>query len=355
MNKCSLIRSILVFAICITSILSVHGQSKALPRSTPQAEKVDPKGIANYLDAVKQHNQELHSLMILRHGKVVYEQWFGENSSQQPHAMHSVSKTFTALAIGFCVAENRFKVTDKVISFFPDKLPAQVSPYLAELEIRHLLTMSVGHNAMEVNNTREKSAVTDWVPFFLAAPITQHPGSEFEYNDLAVYMISAIIQKVTGEKMIDYLYPRLFHPLGIADATWMECPEGINCGGWGLDIKTEDMAKAGQLILQKGKWQGQQLLPESWINEMTTSHIASLPYGVKRADVTIKAEDSDWLQGYGYLMWRCRHNAFRADGYMGQFIIVLPEQDAVIVTTAEIPDMQTEINLIWKYLLPALK
>ncbi len=336
-------------------LINYNELTKALPRSTPQAEKVNPKGLTAYMDAVKKSGQELHSVMVVRHGKVVYEQWLGDASARQPHILNSVSKTFTALGAGFCVTEGRFKVTDKVISFFPDQLPAEISPNLANLEIRHLLTMSVGHDAMTVTNSRQDPSVTNWATHFLAAPVTEAPGSEFDYNSLGTYMVSAIIQKVTGQKLIDYLYPRLFRPLGIVGATWTDSPQGINCGGWGLYLKTEDLAKAGQFILQKGKWNGEQLLPESWIDEMTTSHIASLPYGVKRADLKIKPKDSDWLQGYGYQMWRCRHNAVRADGANGQFIIVLPEKDAVIVTTANIGDMQAEINLIWKYLLPALK
>ena len=326
---------------------------KALPRSTPEAEKVSAKGIIDYLDAVKESGQDLHSVMILRHGKVVVEHWLGDHAADKPHIMNSVSKTYTATAIGFAVAEGRIKVTDKVISFFPDKLPTQMSQNLKDMEIKHLLTMSVGHDP---NAVREKTRTNDdWVKVFLAEPITEKPGTQFNYNSVATYMLSAIIQKVTGEKLIDYLYPRLFRPLGIVGATWDECPQGINTGGWGLYVKTEDMAKLGQFILQKGKWNGEQLLPASWINEATTSHIASLPAGTKKEDVTAKPEDSDWLQGYGYQMWRSRHNSYRADGANGQFILVLPEKDAVIVTTANIGDMQAELNLIWKYLLPAIK
>ena len=168
-------------------------------------------------------------------------------------------------------------------------------------------------------------------------------------------MLSAIIQKETGEKVINYLYPRLFRPLGIVGATWEESPQGINCGGWGLYLKTEDLAKMGQFFLQKGKWNDKQLLLESWIEEATTSKIASLPAGMRPENLKMKPKDSDWLQGYGYQMWRCRHNAVRADGANGQYIIILPEQDAVIAMTANIGDMQAEINLIWKYILPALR
>lgn len=331
-------------------LISYNDATKALPRSAPATESVSPEGIINYFNAVKESGQDLHSLMILRHGKVVAEQWFGDNASNKNHVMHSVSKTFTATAIGFAVSENRLKVSDKVISFFPNDLPVTVSPYLAELQIRDLLTMSVGHDVDPTGKIRTQEG--SWEKMFLALPIEHKPGTKFVYNSLATYMLSAIVQKVTGEKVIDYLYPRLFRPLGIVGATWEVSPTGINTGGWGLYIKTEDMAKMGQFMLQKGKWNGKQLLPGAWFDEATTAHITQPPVWFP-ADG--KISDSDWVQGYCYQLWRCRHNAFRADGANGQFIIVLPEKDAVIVTTANITDMQGEINLIWKYLLPAMK
>jgi CubicO group peptidase (beta-lactamase class C family)/predicted glycoside hydrolase/deacetylase ChbG (UPF0249 family) len=326
---------------------------KALPRSDFATEKVDGEAIPKYLEAVKKAGQDLHSLMIVRHGKVVAEQWFGDHAADKPHALHSVSKTFTATAVGFAVAEGKLKVTDKVISFFPDKLPSEVNDNLKDLEVRHLLTMSSGHD-VEPGNLRS-TPDADWVQGFLAAPFVHKPGAFFVYNSLGTYMLSAIVQKVTGEKLLDYLYPRLFRPLGIVGAVWDESPQGINAGGWGLYLKTEDLAKMGQFVLQKGKWNGRQLLPEAWFDQATASHIASLPSGRRPEQINSKTKEIDWLQGYGYQMWRSRHNSFRADGANGQYILILPEKDAVIVTTANIRDMQDELNLIWKYLLPALK
>jgi CubicO group peptidase (beta-lactamase class C family) len=331
-------------------LISYNDATKALPRSTTETEVFSAESIRKYLDTVKAHGQDLHCLMILQHGKVVAEKWLGENAPNKSHTMFSVSKTFTANAIGFAVTENRIKVSDKVISFFPDDLPDTISAFLADLEIRDLLTMSVGHDADPTYNI--KSNETNWERLFLSTPVVHEPGTKFVYNSLATYMLSAIVQKVTGEKVIDYLYPRLFRPLGIAGAVWETSPSGINNGGWGLYIKTEDMAKMGQFLLQKGNWNGKQLLPESWFDEATSIKIRQGPVWVSP---DTKTDDSDWLQGYCYQLWRCRHNAFRADGAEGQFIIVLPEQDAVIVTTANIDDMQAEINLIWEYLLPALK
>jgi CubicO group peptidase (beta-lactamase class C family)/predicted glycoside hydrolase/deacetylase ChbG (UPF0249 family) len=327
---------------------------KALPRSTPEAEKVNPKNIANYLEAVKASGQDLHSLMIIRNGNVVAEHYFGDNAANKPHVLHSVSKTFTSTAIGFAVQEGKLKVSDKVISFFPDKVPANASENLINMEIRHLLTMTTGHDTDPTRATRGE-ADKDWVEAFLAMPVDHEPGSMYVYNSLATYLLSAILQKTTGERVIDYLQPRFFRPLGIVAARWEESPQGIPVGGWGLHLKTEDLAKLGQFYLHKGKWNGKQLLSEAWIEEASAAQVPSLPAGVKRENLKVKAKDSDWLQGYGYQLWRSRHNSYRADGANGQFVLVLPEKDAVIVATANIQDMQGELNLIWKHLLPGLK
>ncbi|WP_439484272.1 ChbG/HpnK family deacetylase [Cyclobacterium plantarum] len=328
--------------------------AKSLPRTDPANENINPEAIREYIQAVKENNQDLHSLMILRNGKVAFEQWFGENAANKPHVMFSVSKTFTATAIGFAVQEGLLSVSDKVISFFPDKLPRETSANLQALEIRHLLTMTVGHDEDPTGVIRN-SPDSDWIKAFLAFPMEHKPGDQFVYNSLATYMLSAILSHVTGERLLDYLQPRLFRPLGITAATWDESPQGIQIGGWGLKVKTEDMAKLGQFYLQKGKWNDKQLLQESWFEEATVKQVPSLPAGVKEENLKVKAKDSDWLQGYGYQLWQSRHNSYRADGRDGQFILVLPEKNAVIVTTANISNMQAELNLIWEYLLPAFE
>lgn len=332
-------------------LISINELTKALPREETPQELV--KGMKSFLAGIEKAKLNLHSIMIVQHGKIKAAQWLGEGAENKAHILNSISKTFTATAIGFAVAEGKLNVTDKVISFFPDKLPAEISPYLKEMEIRHLLTMSCGHDTDPTNRIRNQEGA-DWVQEFLATPVQHKPGTYFVYNSVGTYMLSAIIQKVTGQKVIDYLYPKLFRPLGIVGANWQESPQGINCGGWGLFLKTEDLAKMGQFILQKGKWEDEQLLPASWIEEATTSKIASLPSGMRPENLKMKKEDSDWLQGYGYQMWRCRHNGVRADGAGGQYIIILPDKDAVIIATADLGDMQGEINLIWKHILPCL-
>lgn len=318
--------------------------TKALPRSTPEAEKVSAKNISNYLADVKKHNQDLHSLMILRNGKVVYETWLGDNAANKPHILNSVSKTFTSTAIGFAVQEKLLTVDDALISYFPEYLPEQVSENLKAVKIKDLLTMSAGHDKDPTGEVRNLTEPGSWERAFLATPVVHKPGTKFVYNSLGTYMLSAIIQKVTGQTVLDYLYPRLFRPLGIVGARWDMSPSNVSVGGWGLFIKTEDMAKMGQFMLQKGKWNGNQLLSEAWFDEATSAKIIQDPSGTK-----------DWTQGYGYQIWRCRHNAFRADGANGQFIVVIPDKNAVIVATANINDMQAELDLIWKHLLKGMK
>ena len=296
-------------------------------------------------------NMDLHSLMIVQNGKVVCEQWFGDNAPGKNHVMWSVSKTYTSMAVGFAVSEGLITVEDQVISFFPDDLPDEIPENLKALKIKDLLTMSVGHDTDPTGSLprgENQSGVT-WEKRFFSHPIPHKPGTKFVYNSLATYMLSAIVQKVTGEKMADYLKPRLFDPLGIEGAVWDANPQGVNVGGWGLHVKTEDMAKLGLLLLQKGNWNGKQILPESWVEEATTKKILQNP------DVDPATNESDWVQGYCYQMWRCRNDAFRADGMAGQFIIVLPNENAVIAITANIGDMQAELNLVWKHLFPALQ
>lgn len=320
----------------------------SLPRGIPEAEGVSSQGIIDFLDAAEKSQHEFHSFMFLRHGKVIAEGWWNPYAPELKHAMYSLSKSFTSTAIGLAVNEKLLTVNDKVISFFPKEQPDSVRPFLAEMRIKDLLTMSAG---LAPDPTFTITANdTNWVKAFLAKPVVNEPGTKFLYNSMASYMLSAIVQKVTGHNELDYLTPRLFQPLGIQGTDWEVDPRNINTGGWGLRIKTEDMAKFGQLYLQKGKWNGKQLLPQAWVEEATTAKIRQAP------DLAQAAKDTnDWLQGYGYQFWRCRNNAFRGDGAYGQYIIVMPDQDAVIAITSETSNMQGELNLVWKYLLPAIQ
>lgn len=331
-------------------LISVNQLKKSLPRKkTAEADDA----IDKYITAANDKGLDIHSVMILKDGNVIGEKWVSLGDPNVPHIMNSASKTLTSTAAGFAVAEGKLKLDDKVISFFPDKLPKKVSDNLKEMTVRDLLTMTGGQ--AKANTTAQRQTEQDWVEAFLAEPVPHKPGTFYAYNGLGTYMVSAIVQKAVGENIFSYLTPRLFNPLGITGIWWDESPAGINCGGWGSYLKTEDMAKIGQFYLNKGKWNGKQLLPEWWIEEASSALVPSRPGGM--TDDAYKQKDpenNDWLQGYGYQIWRGRHNTYRADGANGQYIIVIPDKDAVVAVTADLDNMAEELNLIWDIIYPIL-
>ena len=318
-----------------------------------------PDNVAAAMDEFFQEaandSMDIHSVMIVKDGSVIYSRWQSQGVDTVPHVLHSVSKTFTATAVGLAIADGKMALTDKIIDFFPDKLPADVSDNLKAMTVRDLLTMSCGHDDDPTGITR--SAGEDWVKAFLAYPVKHEPGTFYCYNILGTYVLSTIVQQVTGEKVVDYLNTRLFEPLHIDKPRWEESPQGINTGGWGLYLKTEDLAKMGQLLLQKGEWNGQQIIPAEWVSEMSKKQVESINPGTRLEQAEergLSVETSDWMQGYGYQMWRCRPGCFRADGARGQYIIVVPDKNAVIAITSDVQDLQGELNLVWNHILPVL-
>lgn len=324
-----------------------------LPRvETPDSVKTAMDG---FFAQAAQDSMDIHSVMLVKDGQVIYSHWQSQGIDSVPHVLHSVSKTFTATAVGLAISEGKMSLTDKIVSFFPDKLPKEQSENLKAMTVRDLLTMSCGHDVEP--SFRNAKPDQDWVEVFLAHPVVHKPGTFYLYNSLGTYVLSAIVQQVTGEKVVDYLNSRLFEPLHIDKPKWEESPQGINTGGWGLWLKTEDLAKMGQLLLQKGEWNGRQLIPAEWVAEMSKKQVESINPGTRMEEAEGKGmtkETSDWMQGYGYQMWRCRPGCFRADGARGQYIIVIPERNAVIAITSDVEDLQGELNLVWERILPIL-
>ena len=314
----------------------------ALPRSTPAAQGVDSRGILAFLDAADSAGIDHHSLMLVKNGHVVAEGWWAPYSSDRIHLLYSLSKSFTATAIGIAIGEGLLTLDDPVTSFFPDRLPAEVHPRVAAMQVRHLLAMASGHKDDTIGAIRDGGP--DLVATFLSIPPDADPGTLFCYNQGCTMTLSAIITALTGEKLVDYLRPRLFDPLGIDKAHWTELPGGINQGFSGLHAETESIAKLGQLHLQGGRWDGRQLVPEAFVAEARQFHVDNSP----------TSENPDWQQGYGFQFWMCRHGAFRGDGAFGQFLVIVPDSDALIVVTAENPTMQVQADLFWEHLLPAL-
>ena len=319
----------------------------SLPRSTPEAQGVSSTAIIDFLEKVAQSKIDFHSIMVLRHGHIIAEGWWSPYAPHLKHTLYSLSKSFTSTSIGLAVNEGRFTIDAPVLDFFPDDKPDNISYNLAAMKVRHLLTMSTGHIKDTIQPMRHS---TDrWAKTFLSQPVEKEPGTFFLYNTGATYILSAIVQKVSGQTLQEYLRTRLFDPLGIIDEDWESDPQGINTGGYGLRLKTEDIAKFGQLLLQRGMWNGKQVVPARWIDEATRSQIQSNSSKPSRP-----REEDDWAQGYGYQFWRCRPGGYRGDGAFGQFCMVMPDLDAVVAITSESFSMQNSMNLVWENLLPAM-
>jgi len=307
-----------------------------LPRSSPEAQGVRSRAISQFLAAANASGISWHSFMLLRHGHVVAEGWWKPYEPQFVHSLYSLSKSFTSTAIGLLVKEGKLDINSRVVSFFPHDLPAAPGEYLQQMTVRSLLTMNTGHaqDTMPFMRASKES----WVRTYLAQPVGFEPGSHFLYNTGNTYMLGAIVHQITGQTLEQYLGPRLFQPLGIVGYDWEVSPQGLNTAGYGLRIRTEDIAKLGQLYLQKGRWNGESLLTEGWVNEATSYQTSS------------QENNGDWSQGYGYQFWRCTHGFYRGDGAFGQYCIVMPELDAVVAVTGQSPDMQQSMNIIWDHL-----
>jgi CubicO group peptidase (beta-lactamase class C family) len=338
-----LLSASIAFAILLAAVPRSYAANGPLPRATPEAEGISSQAIVDFVEAADKNVNTFDSFMILRHGKVIAEGWWKPDSSDKPHVLNSVSKSFNATAIGLAIHEHKLKLDDQVLKFFPADAPAVISDNLKAMKVRDLLTMSGGDDV-------EPKAGVDGpsVKLFLAQPVLHQPGTHFLYNTMGSYVLSAIVTKVTGQTTLEYLKPRLFTPLGIQNPRWDASTEGNSLGGYGLYLRTEDMAKFGQLYLQKGKWNGKQLVPRKWVEQATSKQIAN--ENESHAKI-----GPDWTEGYGFQFWRCRHNAFRADGAGGQFIVVIPDQDAVVAITADSDNMQAELDAIWDHLLPAFQ
>lgn len=318
---------------------------RTLPTSTPADQGVDASGVHAFLDALEAAPDiEPHSLMILRHGRLVASGWWAPYTPERPHLLYSLSKSFTATAAGFALAEGLIGLDDPVISYFPEFEADITDPRSRAMRVRHVASMSSGHLADTVH---ESLALDPAEPVrgFLLLPPERDPGTVFAYNQPATYTLAAIVQRVTGQHLTEYLRPRLLDPLGIGAVAWLRDRAGRELGYSGLHATTDAVARLGLLYLREGLGEGVRLLSREWVELATREHIPTAPG-------TPEADRGDWEQGYGFQFWRSRHG-YRGDGAYGQFCLVLPEYDAVIATTAATVQMQDLLNLVRTHLLPA--
>ncbi len=314
----------------------------SLPRSMPADQGVDPAAILSFLDALDERPDiEMHSLMVVRHGQVVAEGWWAPYSADRPQLLYSLSKSFTSTAAAFAQAEGLLDLDDTVISHFAEFDADITDPRSRSVKVRHIASMAAGHTR-EMLAEALKRDPEEPVRGFLLSPPDRDPGTVFAYSQPCTYTLASIIQRNAGMSLTRYLRPRLLDPLGIGHVGWHTFPPGQEQGFSGLHARTEDIAKLGLLYLQQGRWEGTQLIPKEWVAEATSEQVSNAA-----------EPNADWGQGYGFQFWMSRHG-YRGDGAFGQFCVILPEQDTVIVTTAYTLDMPAMLDAMWTHLLPGL-
>ncbi len=336
-------RQLLILLALLPLLLAA--QVGDLPRSTPAAEGISTQAVINMMDSLMALPEcDIHHVMVVRHGKVVAEIHPSPFRAEDSHTLYSASKTFTSLAVGIAIDENLLRLTDRVMTFFPDKRTDRVSSNMADMTVRDLLMMASG---VKPDWTMRNNSM-DWVKDWLAKPVDDKPGALFQYDSMCTFMLSAIVQRVTGCTMLEYLQKKLFGPMHITMADWETSPDGINTGGWGLRVQAETMAKLGLLLLNKGNWNGEQLVSADYVTDACSRLIDG---GAKE---TVPATDGN--QGYGYQVWQSKWpGSFRADGAMGQYTVVVPQEDLVVVILGMKLYGHEELACIWNQLMPGLK
>ena len=333
-------------ALCAASAFAL------MEPATPESQGVPSEAILKFIDGCEKTFDAgdlgaMHGFVIVRHGKVIAEgSWKPFDTLNETHMLYSHSKSFTSSAIGLLADRGKIDLDERIVDIFSNEVPAKVSENLAQLRVRDLLTMNVGKKDHLLRDGG------DWVKEFLSKDFFRKPGTGFKYDSDATYMLAAIVEKKSGMKMMDYLQKNMFDQIGITKA-WTTCsPQGIPCGGWGMNMTTRELARSGQLYLNRGDWDGKRVLSSDWVSLATTRQTWS---GWQNVGVKALGEGTDWEQGYGFQFWRCRHGAYRADGAGGQYTVVIPEKDMVVSAHAGLGDFPKELDLIWDNLLPVLK
>ena len=313
--------------------------NKYFERAIPEEVGISSLNIADFLSRVRAAQYQMHSFLLIRHGKMAAEVCEYPYHREDKRLVYSTSKTFTSTAVGIAIKEGLLNVEDRVLDYFKEYDTSELNPRVGRMKVRNLLMMATGHGTDSVGDVCNGD--DDWVRTFFTREMTYEPGEKFVYDSGGTYMLSEIITKVTGKKMADYLREKLLEPLEIRDFLW-ETHGQVNTGAWGVLIAPEDLAKLGMLYLQKGQWKGKQILTEEWVETASSELIRT------------GACQHGWSQGYGYQIWRNNEDSYRSDGAFGQLCMVFPKEDMVIAVTAEEADPSRVFPLIEKYLLMEL-
>ena len=313
----------------------------------PEEAGISSASLLTFFDRLEASGLELHALTVLRHGMQALSVSFAPYKADEPHILYSVSKSFTSMAAGFAVEEGLLSLDDRVIDVLKEDAPENPDPFLETVTLHHLLCMGSGLRleSDRISHITETGGDENWAKAVMACGCDAEPGTRFRYNSHGTYLVSCMVQKVTGMNIRDYLMPRLFEPLGIEKPKWEMSPQGVCCGGWGLYLSSIDLSRFGECLLRGGVWEGRQLLPKAWLAKATAAQIDT-------ANRT-PAPTIEWAQGYGYQFWRCTQNRYRGDGMYGQLLIIDKARDMVIAVNAQLDDMAAEMALMTDGLAPA--
>lgn len=298
--------------------------AKYFEKVSPESCGISSEDLLKFIEGMEDlpEIKETHGFMVLRHGKLVTEGYFAPYTEDMPHSLFSSTKTFVQLAIGFMVQEGLIDIEDKISDYFTDRLPENISDANKNLLIRHLLMMATGHRGQPLHQGGDFTDMTlDKVNEFFETELYIEPGIEFQYDNIATYVLSSLVSKLTGNNVAEYLKPRFLDPLGISIDYYSANADDVCIGYAGFRIKLEDFAKVGQFFLNGGVWEGKRLLSEQWCKQATAKHTdCNGPCG------------EDWNQGYCWQMWRGRHNTARLCGAFGQMCVIAPDQDMIFAT-----------------------
>jgi len=347
---------ILLFAAALAGCTqSPRNLETELPRETaPEALTASFDSVFLAVNGVS--CSDLHSLMVVQHGKVIYEQYGIGHDAEELHVCWSATKTVMALGVGLAVDDSLLDVQQPVASYLP--LENETDPRWQQLTLDHVLSMTSGLRYDSITDRMRGEEAFDALDEIRGRGFRDEPGHRWRYNNCDSYLAARCVEAVTGKPLCDYIAERIFAPLGISEWHWEKDSEGHCPGGFGLHLSTESLAKIGQLILQKGEWNGQQVVSEEWIKEMTSVHSWQDPDNIpteEQRSMSYELGASDWRSGYCYQMWACRaQGATRADGMWGQYVIVLPDKDAVCVMTTICTERSAQMDAFWKYVYEKL-
>ncbi|MFC7380676.1 serine hydrolase domain-containing protein [Sphaerisporangium rhizosphaerae] len=323
----------------------MSSQRALLPRATPAASGVSSCGVAALLDRLDERSVECHSIMVVRHGHVVAEGWWAPYSAERPHLLYSLTKSFTAIAVGLAIGDGLLSLDDRVVDVLPDHVPAGISEQGRRLTVHHLLSMTTGRRTDSLAEAWRLEP-GDLVKGFLRVPFTEPEGTRHAYDNATTFVLARMVERVTGRGLPELLDERLFTPMGVEHAEWDRVASGAAFGFHGLHLTTEAVAAFGELLLRGGLWGDRRLVPHEWVELATRRHIDTLPF-------EDGSGDADYLRGYGYQFWVSRHG-YHGDGSFGQLCVVVPSHDLVVAVTGAHRQAQVILDAIWECLLPGM-